>query len=172
MPAREASRARSRRATRVAEAAPPERAAQPRRTALFDTNVLLDVVLAREPWAGVATALLDAAARGIVHAYVASHALTTIHYIVEREHGRTAAVTAVSDLLDIVDVVELGSDDFRRALALTLADFEDAVQVAACLRAGANVLVTRNARDFKGAPIAVQSPAELLAFLGGGRSTE
>lgn len=165
MPVREASRRRSRRPARVAETPPPKAAAPRPPTALFDINVLLDVVLAREPWAGVARALLDAAARGAVRAYVASHALTTIHYIVERVHGRTAALTAVSDLLDIVDVVEIGSDDFRRALALTLSDFEDAVQVAACLRSGAEVLVTRNPRDFKDAPVRVQRPAELLALV-------
>lgn len=172
MPSREAPRSRSRRPSRVAETPAPGRTAPPRPTALLDTNVLLDVVLAREPWVDIATALLDAAARGIVRAYVAGHALTTIHYIVEREHGRNAAVTAVSDLLEIVEVVELGSDDFRRALALALPDFEDAVQVAACLRAGAQFLVTRNARDFKGAPVPVQSPAELLALLGDTSSAE
>lgn len=166
MPARKAARPRPRREARVSEAAPPERPESPRQSALFDTNVLLDVILLRAPWAAVSTALLDAAARGIVRGYVASHAVTTIHYIVEREHGRATAVTAVSDLLEIVDIVELGSDDFRRALALALPDFEDAVQVAACLRIGANVLVTRNARDFRTAPVSIQSPAELLAVLG------
>ncbi|MGQ0714935.1 MAG: type II toxin-antitoxin system VapC family toxin [Gemmatimonadaceae bacterium] len=166
MPSRRTPRSASRRASRVAETPVPERTAAPRTVALFDTNVLLDVVLARKPWVDVATAVLDAAARGIVRGYVAGHALTTIHYIVERERGRNVAATAVSDLLEIVDVVELGSDDFRRALALELTDFEDAVQVAACLRAGAQVLVTRNVRDFKDAPVPIQTPAELLALLG------
>jgi hypothetical protein len=62
-------------------------------------------------------------------------------------------------------VVPLDGADFQRALALGLSDYEDAVQVAACLKVGADYLVTRNARDFKGAPIVVRTPGEVLALL-------
>lgn len=55
-------------------------------------------------------------------------------------------------------------DDFL--LALQLKDFEDAVQVAACLRAGADFLVTRNPRDFAGAPVELRSAGEIAAMLG------
>lgn len=133
---------------------------------LVDTNVLLDVILDRSPWANDAVRLLDRVAGGAARAFVAAHAVTTVHYIVQRERGRTAAVTAVSDLLELLDVVPLDSADFQRALALQLKDFEDAVQVAACLRAGANFLVTRNPRDFAGAPVELRSAGEITAMLG------
>jgi hypothetical protein len=71
----------------------------------------------------------------------------------------------VSDLLELVDVVALGRGEFQRALSLGLADYEDAVQVAAYLTMGADVLVTRNARDFKGAPVVTRSAGEVLALL-------
>jgi len=131
---------------------------------LIDTNVLLDVILDRAPWADDATGLLDLVARGAVRGYIAAHAVTTVHYLVERERGRTAAVTAVSDLLQLLHVVALGPADFQRALALGLKDFEDAVQVAACLQVGAAFLVTRNPRDFRDAPIACRSAGEVLAL--------
>ena len=134
---------------------------------LLDTNVVLDVLLARTPWDAEAALLLDAIARGRAVGYVAAHTLTTIHYIVERAKNRTAAVTAVGDLLLLVDVVPLDAADFQRALALGLRDYEDAVQVAACLRIGADFLVTRNPRDFKGAPVATRSAGEVLALLTG-----
>lgn len=132
---------------------------------LFDTNVLLDIVLAREPWAADAAALLDAAARGEVEGFVAAHAVTTIHYLVERAQGRTTALTAVADLLTVLRVAELAGGDFQRALAMGLRDYEDAVQAAACLRVGARFLVTRNARDFREAPVTTRSPGEVLALL-------
>ena len=132
---------------------------------LIDTNVVLDVVLERRPWVEDASTLLDAIARGRAAGYIAGHAVTTVYYIVERERDRSVAGTAVSDLLDLLQVVPLGSDDFRRAIGLGLTDFEDAVQVAACLLVGASFLVTRNARDFKGAPVSPRSPGEILALL-------
>lgn len=134
---------------------------------VVDTNVVLDVLLARAPWDAEAAALLDAIARGRARGFVAAHTLTTIYYIVERAKNRTAAVTAVGDLLLVMDVVPLDAADFQRALALGLRDYEDAVQVAACLRVGAHFLVTRNPRDFKGAPVATRSAGEVLALLTG-----
>lgn len=136
-----------------------------RLTVLLDTNVVLDAILARAPWDRDAVLLLDAIARGRATGVVAGHAVTTVHYIVERARGRSVAATAVSDLLQLVDVVALDRSDFTRALSLGLADYEDAVHVAAYLRIGAEALVTRNARDFKGAPVATRTAGEVLALL-------
>jgi predicted nucleic acid-binding protein len=86
-------------------------------------------------------------------------------HAVERARGRVAAVTAVGDLLQLLDVVALDRADFQRAVALGLADSEDAVQAAACLRIGADAVVTRNPRDFKGAPIVTRAAGEVLAML-------
>ena len=132
---------------------------------LLDTNVVLNVILARAPWDGDAVLLLDAIARGKATAFIAGHAVTTVHYIVQRAKGRVGAATAVSDLLQLVDVVALERPDFQRALSLGMSDDEDAVHAAACLRIGADVLVTRNARDFKSAPVVTRSAGELIAFL-------
>ena len=132
---------------------------------VLDTNVILDVILARSPWDADAALLLDAIARDQVSGFVAGHAVTTVHYIVQREKGRTAAITAVGDLLQLLDVVALDRTDFQRAVSLGLGDYEDAVQVAAYLRVGADILVTRNAKDYKGAPAVTRLPGEVLALL-------
>jgi hypothetical protein len=71
----------------------------------------------------------------------------------------------VGDILQLLEVVELGEPEFQRALALGLADFEDAVQAAACLEVGAEYLVTRNGKDFKGAPVTTKTAGEVLAIL-------
>ena len=105
------------------------------------------------------------AARREVDGYVAAHAVTTVFYVVERERDRRTALTAIGDLLSIVGVAEVGGADFQRALTLGLKDFEDAVQVAASLRVGADFLVTRNAKDYKGSPVSVKTPGEILALL-------
>ena len=132
---------------------------------LVDTNVVLDLILDRSPWADDASRLLDAIGNARLRGFIAGHAVTTVHYIVERERDHTRAATAVSDLLELLDVVSLESADFQRALSLGLRDYEDAVQVAACLKVGASFLVTRNTKDFKGAPVETRSPGEVLALL-------
>ena len=131
----------------------------------MDTNVLLDVVLERSPWAKEAGLLLDAVARGRAQGFVAGHAVTTVHYVVERAVNAAAAATAVADLLQLVVVVPLDGADFQRAMAMGLRDFEDAVQAAACLKVGAEYLVTRNARDFRGAPVETRTAGEVLGLI-------
>ena len=62
-------------------------------------------------------------------------------------------------------VVALGTPDFNHALVLGLTDYEDAVQAAASLKIGADYLVTRNPRDYRGAPIKTRSAGEVVALL-------
>ena len=53
----------------------------------------------------------------------------------------------------------------QKALALPHRDFEDAVQMMAAVRAEAEYLVTRNARDYAAGPLPAVSPAEVASLL-------
>lgn len=129
---------------------------------LVDINVILDVVLAREPWAADSARLLAAIERREHEGWVAAHTVTTVHYLVARARDRKAAALAVADLLDIVGVVEVGAEELRRALLLDLPDFEDAVQAACAQQLGADALVTRDATGFEGPDLLVLSPGAAL----------
>jgi predicted nucleic acid-binding protein len=132
---------------------------------LLDINVVLDVMLNRQPWAAEAARLLAAVERGVAAGYVAGHTITTAHYVVAKTHGQAAAASAVSDLLRIVDVVAVDRTDFLHALSLGWKDFEDAVQAGSALKIGADFIVTRNEKDFAGAPIPPTRPGAVLSLL-------
>ena len=132
---------------------------------LLDINVLLDVVLERDPWARPAAALLAALETKQAHGFVAAHTLPTVYYVVAKSKDRETATTAMHDLLRLVDVVPVEKQDFYRALSLPVNDFEDAVQAAAAFRIDAEYLVTRNEPDFKGASISTAAPSTILALL-------
>ena len=132
---------------------------------LIDVNIVLDVAFGRQPWAGDAALLLAEIVGGRAEGLVAGHTITTIHYIVAKEKGRQTAAAAITDLLRIVTVVPLETADFHQALVLGLNDFEDAVQATAAMKVGADYVVTRNGKDFRGAPVEARTPAEVLALL-------
>jgi predicted nucleic acid-binding protein len=132
---------------------------------LLDINVLLDLFLQRHPWDGDAALLLSAVENGRAEGYVAGHTITTVHYVVAKARDRRVAALAVTDLLRIVHVVPVEAADFHQALVLGLSDFEDAVQVAAGLKIGADFVVTRDEKHFRGGPLPPRSPGELLALL-------
>jgi len=133
---------------------------------LLDINVLLDATLGREPWASEGVALLGAIESGHGDGHVASHTLPTVYYVVERTRGRSAAASAVSDLLRIVDVVPLARPDVQHALALGMPDFEDALQAVSALKVEADAIVTRDASGYAGFPVPTLLPGAALARLG------
>ncbi len=133
---------------------------------LIDIDVILDVLLARQPWAAASALLLDAAERGKLKAYVAGHTITTVYYIVGRNSSSKKAAGAVTDIMRIVSIVPVDAADFAQALVLGMSDFEDAVQAAAAAKVGADFVATRNEKDFRKSPIKARSPSDLLALLG------
>jgi predicted nucleic acid-binding protein len=132
---------------------------------LLDINVLLDVLLQRDPWAQPAANLLTRIERGPAEGHVAAHTLTTIHYVVSRARNRQAAATAVTDLLRFLEVVPLEKADFNQALVLPMSDFEDAVQAAAAMKIGADYIVTRDEKGFGGLTIPPVNSGEALSLL-------
>ncbi|MBA3260765.1 MAG: PIN domain-containing protein [Gemmatimonadales bacterium] len=58
---------------------------------LFDTNVILDVLLARAPHVGPATALLDKVAANELDGVLGATTITTIHYLATRVVGKLQA---------------------------------------------------------------------------------
>jgi predicted nucleic acid-binding protein len=132
---------------------------------LLDINVLLDVLLDREPWSEAASQLLSAIESAKTQGFIAPHTLPTIYYVMAQSRDRSVAAAAVTDLLRILDVAPLTKADYQEALALPITDFEDAIQAAAASKLRVDYLVTRNGKDFKGAAVPVSDPATVLALL-------
>lgn len=79
------------------------------RRVLYDTNILLDVILRREPHLGASAAVLEHAAVGTVEGYVAGHAVTTIAYLVQRERGAAETRRTLAHLLSKLRVAPVPS---------------------------------------------------------------
>lgn len=132
---------------------------------LLDTNVLLDVLADREPWAEHSASVLARVERGEATGYVAAHTVTTLYYLLASHRDRTVAREKTRLLLRLLEVVPVDEDRLLQALDLPTADFEDAVQIACAEKRSVEVIVTRNQDDFQGTDLEVRSPAELLARL-------
>ena len=59
--------------------------------ALLDVNILLDVVLNRQPWVQHALAISSACADRRMTGYVAAFTVPTLYYIVRRSADKTRA---------------------------------------------------------------------------------
>jgi len=130
---------------------------------LFDTNVVLDVLLDREPHAEIGAQLLSLVDTGRLDGVVCSTTVTTIHYLASRAAGEGDAKRYVGELLALFDVACVYRPVLLSALGLKFSDFEDAVLHESALAVGATAIVTRNGKDFANATLPVFDPRELLA---------
>jgi predicted nucleic acid-binding protein len=133
---------------------------------LVDLNVLLDAILDRAPHAPAAVALWGAIESRRLDASIPAHGFTTLFYLIAKATDRDRARRAVGELLTLFDVAAVDEPVLRRATALDLADFEDAVTAAAAEADGCDAVVTRDPRGFTGSPVEAIDPSLALAALG------
>ena len=132
---------------------------------LFDTNVVLDVLLAREPHAIPAARLFALADEGVLDGYVCATTVTTIDYLARKAAGQRAAEGLVRSLLTFFRVAAVDEAVIRGAIDAGMPDFEDAVAVEAARAVGAEGIVSRDAKGFRGLSLPVWLPEELLAMI-------
>lgn len=130
---------------------------------LLDTNVVLDVLLDREPHASVSSGLWAAVEQRRASGFVAAHALTTIHYLVRKDRDARVARRVTATILRIFRVARVDEAVLSMALDLGWSDYEDAVTAASAAASGCVLIATRNPRDFKDSPVPVLDPASALA---------
>jgi predicted nucleic acid-binding protein len=133
--------------------------------ALIDTNVVLDVMLGREPYLAASSAVLAAVETGRCRGLLCATTITTIHYIAEREIGSRASLERIAGLMSLFGVAAVNQAVLGAALARDMPDFEDAVMHDAAIQAGGQCIVTRNIDEFAAAEIPVYNPEQFIAAL-------
>ena len=129
---------------------------------LIDTNVVLDVLLKREPWAADAAGVWRLCLEGTVTGYISASSCTDIFYIARRHTDRERARIAVRLCLDTFAVCPIDQSTLEMAYMLPGTDFEDNLQVACSILGGLEFIVTRNGDDFRDSPVPAVTSAELL----------
>jgi len=132
---------------------------------LFDTNVVLDVLLDRQPYAEASAAAWAAVESGKAEGLVAAHAVTTIHYLIRKEMGAVKAKRIVSAILRVFGIAVVDGAVVQEALQLSFSDFEDAVTAAAARLAGCDCIVTRDPKGFRGSPVRSLTPEAVMPLL-------
>jgi predicted nucleic acid-binding protein len=133
---------------------------------LIDTNVLLDIMLEREPFVGPAEQVFEAAKHAPIDLFMSATTVTDLYYIARKEKGHEQTLVLIEDLLQCVEVVSVSKAVILHALHSGLPDFEDAVQEGTAKQANISIIVTRNGADFKKSDLDVYPPQEFVARYG------
>ena len=132
--------------------------------AMFDINVVLDIIGQREPF-------VEAAEAAYVHAvelghkpFLAAHAYATLFYLLGASVTRKRRKVAMDWLFESFSSACVGERELASARSYAMPDFEDAMVSAAAVSAGCDVIVTRNGADFAGSPVTAVSPEDFVGM--------
>ena len=132
---------------------------------LLDTNIVLDVLMDRMPFADFATDLFSKVEDGTIIGYLCGTSITTIYYLASKTVGTQRAQEEIKKLLSLFEVAPVNRLVLESALVAGFNDFEDAVIHDAACHVGAEAIVTRNQKDFKKSRISVCSAEELVKII-------
>lgn len=130
---------------------------------MIDTNIVLDVLLKREPFLQASYEIIKQSALGKHDGFISAAAATDIYYLLRRSLKDDAkAKESMEKLLQLVGIADALGEDAHAAVASNMADFEDALVAAIAERCQMEYVVTRNVKDFAKPPVKAIAPDEFL----------
>jgi predicted nucleic acid-binding protein len=132
---------------------------------LLDTNIVLDLLLDRVPFADAADVLFSKVESGTVTGYLCGITITTVYYLAAKTVGAVRAQYEIKNLLNLFEVAPVNRQVLAAALVTGFADYEDAVIYEAACNVGAEVIVTRNQKHFKKSRIPIYSSEEMAKLM-------
>ena len=132
----------------------------------LDTDVALDHLADRQPFAAYAHRLFALAEIGELTVCLSSLSFSNLYYILRKLKSHDDALALLAKLKQLARVSGVSEAEIQSALGSRFKDFEDAIQhFAAKAEGDVSTIVTRNKADFTNSEIPVQSPDEYLAAL-------
>jgi predicted nucleic acid-binding protein len=130
--------------------------------AFIDTDVILDFMIAREPFALDAARIFSLSEKKEVSICTTGLVFSNAYYILRKLGTHKKVMEKLTQLARLIDIIGLPKIAVIQALGSEFGDFEDALQHYAALSEGVKIIVTRNTKDFKHSQLAVLTPDQYL----------
>jgi predicted nucleic acid-binding protein len=131
---------------------------------LIDSDVILDLALARKPFLESSRLVLALAENTRVLGFVSSNSIANVHYFLRKAADDAKARFFLSRILTYLTVIPVDHQIVVESLKSDFSDFEDALQHDAAARNGCDVIITRNTGDYKKSRLPVYTPEEFVCL--------
>ncbi|TAH14444.1 MAG: PIN domain-containing protein [Sphingobacteriia bacterium] len=132
----------------------------------IDTNVIIDFLANREPFAFFAGKIFDLAEQKKLTIYISAVSYNNIYYILKQSLTHSATIKLIAQLEDLTKVAAVDEWVIQKAINSNFKDFEDAIQHFCAVGVKEiGVLITRDTDDFKKSELPVMTPEEAYSFL-------
>ena len=130
---------------------------------LIDTDIILDFFFDKQPFSGHAAKIFSLCELKQIQGFVTPVIYSNVYYLLRQTAKHEKVIEKLTQLLTITDVLLMDKEIVLQALSSNFKDFEDALQNYAAEKAGdIEVILTRNAKDFKTSGLGVMTPEDYL----------
>ncbi|MDH4474154.1 MAG: PIN domain-containing protein [Fluviicola sp.] len=127
-----------------------------------DTNIIIDLLAKREPFFKEAQDLFTLSDKNEIQLYISSLSFANAYYSIVKHHKEVDARKYMAKFKVLVTVLPLEDKAIELALASEFEDFEDGLQYFVAMNNEADIIITRNKKDFKSSKIPVLTAGEYL----------
>lgn len=129
---------------------------------LVDTNVILDVLLTRDPFVSDSVAILHMCEEGLAEGMVTTKTLLDTYYFMRKFRDEQTSREAIKMVLRILKVCDVTCENVLEALKMDNGDLEDGVQAACAKTADCRRVITRNTKHFENTGIKTRTPEQFV----------
>lgn len=127
-----------------------------------DTNIVLDLLAQRADFFEEAQELFTRADLNKVELTISALTFANTHYILSKHLKLEETRKILNKFKVLVKVAPVDDKIIELALASDFKDFEDAIQYYSALESKAQIIITRNKKDFKHAKIPIMTAKEYI----------
>jgi predicted nucleic acid-binding protein len=132
---------------------------------LLDTDVVLDFFFDRQPFSEFAATIISWSETKKIEGFITPVICSNVYYLLRQTAKHEKVIEKLTQLLTIVDVLQMDRQVIKAALTSDFNDFEDALQHFAAIQHGdIHVILTRNIKDYKNSKIGVMTPEEYITI--------
>ena len=128
----------------------------------IDSDIILDVALAREPFFSASKMILVMAEYNFIIGHISSNCIANIYYILRKSGGDSNSRKFISIIVKYITVITIDHQNVLEALKSKFSDFEDALQYYSAVENQCEYIVTSNTDDYKNSKIKVVLPEEFI----------
>jgi predicted nucleic acid-binding protein len=132
------------------------------RRVLVDCDVVLDLLLGREPYLPATIDLFMLFQEGRIEGSVSSLAFSNLFYVLRKAIPPPDAIMALRKLRVVVRALPVNDQVVDLALSSTFTDLEDALHYYTAVTQGVDAIVTRNNRDYRSTKLPVFNAEQCL----------
>src|SRR5882762_725220 len=114
--------------------------------AFVDTDVILDFMIAREPFAMDAARIFSLSEKKEISICTTGLVFSNAYYILRKLGTHKKVIEKLAQLERLVDIIGLSKAAVKQALESEFNDFEDALQHYAALSENVKIIITRNTK--------------------------